>query len=267
MRKTVALLLVLVLMAASCQTAVEYASAEEGIHGSLTVESPTSQIVYNDTMPVGLTIDWSVSAPIPWMTAKISYSIDNGPPIAITNDTVLSFSRSSSVVFTHATCVLDVSNLATGKHRLNVIATGSYNSNNDFVIPYTYLFAPIIFHVRTMMPPEILLLSPQNRKYNESVIPLIFAVDVPTSWIGYSLDNQNYETIDANTTLTGLTDGSHSLVIYANDTVGNTGVSETIIFTVDVPEPFPTTLVATASVVSLFAVSAGLLVYFKKRRR
>lgn len=237
MRKTATLLLVLVLVlvVASCLIAIERAVADEAIHGSLTVESPTSQTVYNDTMPVELTISWSVRAPIPWMSAKVSYSIDNGPAIAITNDTVIEFGRSSSITYTQAACLLDVSNLATGKHRLYVIATGYYNSNNDFVIPYSYPFPPIIFHVRTMTPPEILILSPQNKMYNETDTPLSFTVDATTSWIGYSLDNKNNETLGANTTLTGLTNGSHSLVIYANDTIGNMGASKKVTFSIAIP--------------------------------
>jgi len=44
------------------------------------------------------------------------------------------------------------------------------------------------------------------------------------------------------------------------------GASETVTFTVAVPEPFPTVLVAVASVASIAVVIAGLLVYFKKRK-
>ena len=72
-------------------------------------------------------------------------------------------------------------------------------------------------------------------------------------------------TIAGNTTLVGLSNGLHTLTVYANDTVGNVGTSETISFTVDVP--FPTALVISASGVSLAVVAAGLLVYFKKRKR
>ena len=39
------------------------------------------------------------------------------------------------------------------------------------------------------IPPSITLLSPENKTYNIMDIPLSFAVDNPTSWIGYSLDN------------------------------------------------------------------------------
>jgi len=66
-----------------------------------------------------------------------------------------------------------------------------------------------------------------------------------------------------NTTLTELSSGSHTLTIYANDTVGNMGTSSTIDF--NIAEPFPTTLAAAASGVAVAVVGAGLLVYFKKR--
>ena len=52
----------------------------------------------------------------------------------------------------------------------------------------------------------------------------------------------------------------HNITVYATDTFGNTGASETIYFSI---EPFPVEWIA-AAVVSV-AVGAGLLFYFKKR--
>jgi len=85
--------------------------------------------------------------------------------------------------------------------------------------------------------------------------------------MGYSLDGQETITVTGNTTLTSLSNGLHHIAVYAKDTLGNEGASETISFTVEVPELFPTTLVATASATSLGIVGLGLLVYFKKRKR
>jgi multisubunit Na+/H+ antiporter MnhC subunit len=71
-------------------------------------------------------------------------------------------------------------------------------------------------------------------------------------------------------TLTGLSEGSHNLTVYAADAYGsaaNIGASETINFTIAKTEPFPTALVITASGASLAIVAAALLVYFKKRKR
>jgi parallel beta-helix repeat protein len=82
-------------------------------------------------------------------------------------------------------------------------------------------------------PPTITILSPQNTTYNTTSVPLTFTVNEPTSWIGYSLDGSANITIIGNTTLIGLSEGFHNLIVYANDTSGNMGTSNRIYFTVD----------------------------------
>ena len=87
-------------------------------------------------------------------------------------------------------------------------------------------------------PPTILVLSPENETfYPKNNITLTFTVDEPTDWMGYSLDGQANVTITGNTTLTSLLDGSHYVVVYANDTVGNMGTSNMVYFTVDTTPP------------------------------
>jgi parallel beta-helix repeat protein len=80
-------------------------------------------------------------------------------------------------------------------------------------------------------PPTISILSPQNTTYPTSSVPLTFTTNEPTSWIGYSLDDQANVTITGNTTLTGLAIGPHNVIVYANDTYGNTGSSDKVYFT------------------------------------
>jgi hypothetical protein len=113
------------------------------------------------------------------------------------------------------------------------------------------------------VPPEIAVVSPENKTYDTGSVPLTFAVNKPAVWIGYSLDGQETVTVTVNMTLTALSNGLHSLTVYANDTFGNMGASETISFSVEVP--FPTALVAIASGASAAIIGIGLLVYFKKR--
>ena len=76
--------------------------------------------------------------------------------------------------------------------------------------------------------------------------------------------NANVTMIGGNATLTGVAEGAHNITVYAADLAGNIGASENLHFSVEVPKPFPTMLVA-ASTLSVAVVSAGLLVYFKKR--
>jgi parallel beta-helix repeat protein len=114
-------------------------------------------------------------------------------------------------------------------------------------------------------PPNISVISPENTMYNVNNVSLVFTVSERTSWIGYGLDAQANVTIVGNTTLTGLSEGKHRLTIYANDTAGNMGTSETIYFSINT-EPFPTTVVIAASVASVAIICIGLLFYFKKRK-
>jgi hypothetical protein len=111
--------------------------------------------------------------------------------------------------------------------------------------------------------PIVTVLSPENRTFPVGNLSLTFNINELASRIQYSLDGQEKVTLTGNTTLAGLAEGSHSLVVYVSDLVGNTGVSEIIYFSVDVP--FPTTLVI-ASVITVAIVGIGLLVYFKKRK-
>ena len=98
-------------------------------------------------------------------------------------------------------------------------------------------------------------------------MPLDFSVSKPVSWMGYSLDGQNNVTITGNTTLTGLSKGTHSLFVYANDSYGQTAKSLVHYFTIDTPPPsFPTTLATAIVVFSAVAVIVAVLFYFKKRK-
>ena len=86
-------------------------------------------------------------------------------------------------------------------------------------------------------PPTIVVLSPQNTTYATSSVPLTFTISESASWMGYSLDGQLNVTVTENTILSGLSDGPHSLIVYANDTAGNMGSSDIVYFTIDTIPP------------------------------
>ena len=115
-------------------------------------------------------------------------------------------------------------------------------------------------------PPAITLLSPLNQTYNQSSVSLVFTVNKAVNWTEYSLDGQQNVTLTGNTTLTGLSNGQHNITVYANDTFGNIGASQTINFKIAKPEPFPAELVTVVSVAVAVAIVAGLLVYFRKHK-
>lgn len=116
------------------------------------------------------------------------------------------------------------------------------------------------------VPPVVSVVSPENKTYTANNVTLAFTLNKQASWMGYSLDGQETVAVAGNTTLTALSNGFHNITVYAKDTFENTGVSETVSFTIDVPEPSApfTTALFVAPVASVVVVGVGLLFYFTK---
>ncbi|MEM3051667.1 MAG: hypothetical protein QXJ40_06245, partial [Candidatus Bathyarchaeia archaeon] len=85
------------------------------------------------------------------------------------------------------------------------------------------------------VPPRIRVLSPENEAYAVGAVQLVFKVDRPVVWMGYSLNGRARRPVDGNVTLTGLREGAYALTVYATDAFGNTAASETVHFTVANP--------------------------------
>jgi len=118
-------------------------------------------------------------------------------------------------------------------------------------------------------PPKINVLSPLSQTYNVSSVSLVSNADKAVNWSSYSLDGQQNITFSGNTNLTDISNGLHNITVYAQDTFGNIGSSNTISFTIAKPEPksFPVVPVAAVAVAIAVVVAAGLLVYYKKYKR
>jgi len=121
-------------------------------------------------------------------------------------------------------------------------------------------------------PPAISIVSPENKTYTTTDVTLDFTVSEATSWIKYSLDGQANVTITGSTTLSGLADGLHSITVYAQDTDGLTGISETIYFTISEgaeptqSESFPITWIA-AAIAVVVVVGVALLYFLKIKKK
>jgi hypothetical protein len=111
-------------------------------------------------------------------------------------------------------------------------------------------------------PPVVTVSSPKSKTYDTTDISLTFVVNEPASWFGYSLDGQDNVTIAGNTTLTGLGTGVHNLTVFAQDSAGVLGASETIQFTI--VARFPTELVI-AGIAVAAVISVGFLLYLKRQ--
>jgi hypothetical protein len=78
----------------------------------------------------------------------------------------------------------------------------------------------------------VTIISPQNTSYSKSCVPLKFTLNKPVSLIRYSLDNKANITIKKNITLTGLSEGTHRIIVYAKDKSGNETKSNIVYFTI-----------------------------------
>jgi hypothetical protein len=160
---------------------------------------------------------------------------------------------------------LNLTSIPEGNHNITIraIEYGKYWSETFHYTTFSITGSSSISFTIDTTPPTISALSIQNTTYGTTDVDLNFSVNEPVSQITYSLDGQENVTIAGNTTLADLSAGTHNVTVYAWDTAGNVEASKTITFTVT---PFPTAPAAAASVASIAAVTAGLLVYFKKRK-
>jgi len=113
---------------------------------------------------------------------------------------------------------------------------------------------------------HISITSLLNQTYSLNSVPLTLSLSKPADRVEYSLDGQANVTVTENTTLSGLSDGSHSLRVYASDSAGNTGASDLVYFTVDTTAPFPVDIIAAVLIVT-GATATGLVYYIGFRRK
>jgi parallel beta-helix repeat protein len=184
-----------------------------------------------------------------------SYATSNVSLIFIVNETVFRMAYNldgqSNVAITENTTLTE---LPEGSHNIIVYASDSFGN--------TGASSTVLFTI-DMSPPSVSILSPENKTYDTTDIPLTFALNEPASWMAYSLDGKTSVTIAGNVTLAVLPEGSHSVIVYAKDTAGNAGASEMVYFNI---EPFPITLIV-AVIVIIIIVGAVLLIYFRKAKK
>jgi hypothetical protein len=272
-RTALALTLVLALsvsIMAGMQT-LEVAKANWLPAPAIIIYSPASIIYTNTSIPLHVVVNILSNSP---EIVCVLYCVDENSNVTLTNLTRtdnegFAPGRWGSVF--RVTSILD--NLAEGNHTLKVYSQDAagkeMSSSVEFTINTQYRY------------PEVLILSPQNKTYTTTEVPLIWACDEQKIVADYTLDLLSHTPLYAyftlsgnaslpgNTTLTGLSNGTHTLTVNVITERGS--ASKTVQFTVSLetqlqPEPFPTTLV-TASIVVVAVISVGLFVYFKKSHR
>ena len=272
-RTALALTLILALSAsiiAGMQT-LEVAKANFLPAPAIIIYSPAPIIYTNTSLPLHVVVNILNNSP---EIVRVLYCVDESSNVTLTN-----LSRTDNVWFDpnkegsefRVTSVLE--SLTEGNHTLKVYsqdaAGNEMSSSVEFTINTQYRY------------PEVLILSPQNKTYTTTEVPLTWACDEQKIVADYTLDLWSqvplyvYFTLSGNTslpgntTLTGLSNGTHTLTVNVITERGS--ASQTVHFTVSIetqlqPESFPTTLV-TASIVVVAVISVGLFVYFKKSHR
>ncbi len=135
--------------------------------------------------------------------------------------------------------------LSDGLHTITVYANDTAGNMGRSVTVYFTVNA---------LPPNIEVFSPENKTYATGSVSLSFDVNEPTLWREYSLDGQANVTIFGDITLTGLSEGSHSLIVYARDMAGNIGASGIVYFAVETRQTAPSQL----WIVAVIALVAGV---------
>lgn len=185
-----------------------YASliAHEAISGAvntwglgISIISPENKTYNTHDVPLTFTID----GPPVW----IGYSLDGAANVTIAGNTT-------------------IAGVSEGPHHVVICANSTDGKSGR---------RGIHFSVDTT-PPVITLISPENRTYPTDTVSVVFVADEPISWSGLSVDGSPKITA-GNTTLVDLSEGTHFVQVYANDTAGNIGSSSNTYFTVDTAPP------------------------------
>ena len=161
--------------------------------------------------------------------------------------------------------------LPDGNHSITVYSEGTVTQPDNMTVFWVRSNSTVYFTIDTT-PPAISNLSIEAKTYRTADIPISFCIN-ETSQISYRIDNQAEVAISGNTTLTGLPEGYHNLIIYARDAAGNIGRSNYVVFNVNTqPSPTPNSIKenSTLTIIILGLVLAvvvvGLLVYFSKHK-
>jgi hypothetical protein len=236
------------------------------------IQSPNNQTYYKNSLALNVTIITKFDGLYESSSKRVvNYSLDNQATIPLKEQSFQYNNESESSIFFSSTTLTDLNE---GSHTLKVQSTYYYLTEvniagTKYITQSHYAVKYVNFTVDTK-PLTISILNPINNtvftvtNLENVSFPLTIKTDESTSWLGYSIDGQGTINIVGNMTLSGFSAGSHNLVVYAKDELGNTSTSETVTFTISKQESFPTiTFIASIGVVVIVGVSS---IYFRKHK-
>jgi hypothetical protein len=145
------------------------------------------------------------------------------------------------------TASVQLPQLSKGQHIITVYAEHSASGITQRDISTVIFNISDTIPVNELTPPVVSNFTVENKTYPFANLSANFNVDKAVMWTGYCIDKENTTISDwwntaasarsFNFTLIGLTEGSHTLVAYAEDTFGNIGTSDNVNFVVDTTAP------------------------------
>ncbi|MCW4030100.1 MAG: hypothetical protein NWE92_10705 [Candidatus Bathyarchaeota archaeon] len=171
-----------------------------------------------------------------------------------------------------ATFNLLLSNVPEGQHNIviNAVGMGFYTNEKELTRKEFFISstATISFTIDRTAP-TVSVLPPENVS-STSEVPLNLTVSKAYSKIAYSLNGQQNVTVNANSTMSPLPAGEYNITVYAWDTAGNLGASETEYFSVAAIPPAAqavevSLIVPAAGALLTAVVIVGVVLFFKKR--
>jgi len=254
------------------QTVEAQTAGAESHYSDLRIISPSNTTYNSNSLLLNVTIHRQFK-PTEY-DSKIIYSLNGEANVTVPSSaTFFDMTTPESIwtalmSYTLISGIASLQNLSEGYYFLTVF--GVYERASGISTKYPAIMQDtqtVYFTINNGIAPSLTNLQIENRTYSQNNLPLNITIDKQVGWMGYSLDGEANVTFTGNMTLNGLEFGSHSLVVYANDTVGNMGATGNVNFTIERPEVFPIAIVAAVSVAVLALVVAVLLVYHKKHKR
>jgi len=186
---------------------------------------PTVEIISPESKAYkSIEIDYTANKAVSWA----AYSLDNGVNVTLEGTP-------------------ELTDLPDGQHSIVVYANDTLGNIG--------VSQTVTFTIDTT-PPNITILIPQQHTYDTADVPLTFTLDEPTTELSYTLDGQIPTSITGNVSLPALPDGSHSIIVYAVDELGNEGYSVEVNFSIST---FPMFWVATVVASSIIILASGYL--------
>ncbi|MCW4028630.1 MAG: hypothetical protein NWE92_03160 [Candidatus Bathyarchaeota archaeon] len=216
----VVLVLILIVSVISLTQIVSVAQAQSDSH--IQIQSPQSRTYTTNSVALNIYASDGSAAIV-----GVAYQLDGQPEVTV-------YTRNPPPVlgdFSHmATVNATLTNLQDGPHHLRVLATWTWWTPG---YGYQKTFEDLNFTVAANV--HLSLNSPLNRTYNTDMVPLTVTANNEVS-LTYSLDGEAPVDFLANTTLSGLSEGGHSLKVTAADATGNSAI-RSVNFAVDTQGP------------------------------